>query len=360
MKTTLFPLVLLTLLCFCPVPSQGQTAVEKPCSGPVEKMVFGDISPPWLQNTAPNCIAFRPGAPDRIFLGSVYDGLLFSTDGGANWHREYIDFYIDEYTPSWWIRDVLFSEQNPMDGIAVTMAGTYWTSDGGATWYAFSWPCPTMSHMAINSPDGNAAVVSDYTGNLWIYDWNTRTFDMPISVPGAPSCFGISFDQSSPPLLWIASTNRSVWKSPDMGQTLIQFNAGLPASVVVVVADPVLPGRALAAAGPDLFTTDSAKKGGGRKPVWFPTGAGLPGTTIHSLIHDPVDPKRVFAGTQDFGIFISIDRGATWNPLTRDWMTHMNIVDLGINPERPGFLLAAGHSGSPDAGGLYKIPIRRP
>ncbi len=335
----------------------GLSSAQDP-SSPIQ-IPWGDISPPWFQNSCPIQIAFQPGARESIFVGSTFDGLLFSLNSGKDWHREYIDFYIDEYMASWWVRDVLFGDLNPLDGIAVTMAGSYWTDNGGASWYRFDWPSPSMSHMAINTPDGSKAVVSDYTGNIWIYHWDTRSFDMPIPVPSAASCLGISFDQSAPPMLYIGTTNAGVYRTLDLGQTLQSFGGGLPATVLIVVADPVVPGLVKAAAGPNLYTTNPAKMGGRKAPLWFPTGAGLPGTDIMCVVHDPIDPDRMFAGLVDLGIYISTDRGANWEELILDWMIHKTIVDLAINPENPGFLLAAGHSGSPTAGGLYKIPIHR-
>ncbi len=330
------------------------SATQTP-SAPV-RIPWGDISPPWFQDSCPTQIAFRPGSKESLFVGSTFDGLLYSLNGGKDWYRNYHDFYIDEYTASWWVRDVVFCDADPQNGLAVTMAGTYWSDDGGMSWYPHGWPSPGMSHMAINAPDSLKAVVSGYTGDLWIYDWATRSFDMPIPVPGAASVLGISFDQSTPPMLYIGTTNSYVYRTDDLGQRFQSFGGGLPATVLTVVADPAVPGLVKAAAGPNLYTTNPAKT---RAPLWFPIGNGLPGAEIMCLVHDPVDPDRMFAGFVDLGIYVSVDRGQNWEEFSFSWIVHKTIVDLAINPENPGFLLAAGHSGSSVNGGLYKIPIRR-
>jgi hypothetical protein len=196
-------------------------------------------------------------------------------------------------------------------------------------------------------------------GNLWIYDWASHTFDAPIVVPGAASVLGISFDQSNPSMLYIGTTNAYAYRTPDLGQTLIKFGGGLPATVLTVVADPVSPGLVKAAAGPDLYTTDPGDSFDPDAPLWFPIGIGLPGADIMCLVHDPIEPDRIFIGLKDLGIYVSYDRGENWEELAVDWMVHKTIVDLAINPENPGFLVAAGHSGYSDEGGLYRIPIRR-
>jgi|GEM_PF-6371961 len=317
-----------------------------------------DISPSWLQSTSPCQITFQPGTPGRILLGTCTEGLCFSSDHGATWSREYSDFFIDVGIPSWWIRDVIFNPGNPQEALAVTMSGSYWSDNGGHSWLRHQGSMmPTSAHMLTNSPDGTYAFASEYFGSLFRYDWNAMAWDNELVVHYGMGLYGISFDRSSPARLYMGSEFYDAAVSIDMGQSFFSFSEGLPGPAIPMVADPEVPDRVLAASGSNIYVKPELKS---RRPVWFLHSSGLPGTTVLSLIHDPRDPNRMFAGTVDEGVHYSLDRGATWQPLTRKGLDHLSVVDLAINPEKPGWLLAAGHSGGPASGGLFKIRLLRP
>jgi hypothetical protein len=314
-----------------------------------------DISPHWLQGTCPTQIAFKPGSPDQLWLGTCFEGLLYSYSLGETWYREYIDFWYDDTIPSWWIRDILFNPQNPTQGIAVTMSGTFWTDDGGLHWHKQGSPRPEMSHMAINSPDNSLAISSDYMGRIWRYHWNAHAWDSALEIHYGQSCLGISFDQSNPEKLYIASGFSGMLVSEDLGLSYYYLGTGLPKSALVVVADPVVPDMALAASGPNLYRTLSPAS----KPFWFTYGAGLPGTNILCMVHDPANPDRVFAGLVDRGVYVSLDRGANWKAIPVSGMgVYTTVADLGINPEQPEFLYAVSHQGGASDGALFRIQIR--
>jgi len=322
-----------------------------------QALQWTDISPIWLQTTSPMQISFQPGSPERILLGTCMEGLCDSWDHGVTWSKEYNDFFIDESIPSYWITDVIFNPANAQEALAVTMSGSYFSTNGGGSWQRHGgYTMPTSSKMLVNSPDGMYAFATEFFGSLFRYDWNSMTWDTELVVHYGVGLYDLSFDQSVPAKLYMGSGLHYIAVSTDMGQHCYFYGGGLPGPALPVLADPEIPDRVLAASGPDLFVKPESKS---RKPVWFPYGSGLPGTTIHVIIHDPRDPNLMFAGTQDEGVYFSLDRGATWQPLTVRGLDHLTVIDLAINPEKPGFLLAAGHNGGPTSGGLYKIRILR-
>ncbi len=77
---------------------------------------------------------------------------------------------------------------------------------------------------------------------------------------------------------------------------------------------------------------------------------------VVALIHDPLDPNRVFLGTGD-GVYVSTDRGESFVQLTRAGMTSLVVSDLAIHPLDPNWLYAACHDGGPGSGGVFKIRI---
>ncbi len=333
------------------------TAAGATTATPPQPRVWDDVSPSWLSATYPMTVNFQPGSPDRILLGTSTEGLCNSIDHGVTWTREYNDFYIADDIPSWWITDVAFNPANAMEAVAVTMSGSYRSSNGGSSWTRHPGPLmPTSSQQIVNSPDGTKAMASEFFGSLFRYDWATGVWENELVVHYGAGLFEMSFDQSVPSRLYIGSGLLKMVVSPDLGNTYYSFSEGLPTSVLHLVADPEIPDRVLAAAGSELYVKPEAKS---RRPVWFPHGSGLPGTTIHTLIHDPLDANRMFVGTQEEGVYVSADRGFTWRPMTRHGLDHLNVVNVAINPENPSFLLAASHSaGNPAGSGLYRIRIR--
>ena len=49
---------------------------------PAQPLQWEDISPIWLQGTSPMRVTFQPGSPERILLGTAFEGLLNSEDHG--------------------------------------------------------------------------------------------------------------------------------------------------------------------------------------------------------------------------------------------------------------------------------------
>lgn len=81
-------------------------------------------------------VAVAPSAPDVIYVMSVSEGgtvrLARSSDAGVSWH---------DVTPAgdvWGPVDLQVHPQNPDTVYAVTWAGAFRTSDGGASWQAAS------------------------------------------------------------------------------------------------------------------------------------------------------------------------------------------------------------------------------
>jgi hypothetical protein len=58
----------------------------------------------------------------------------------------------------------------------------------------------------------------------------------------------------------------------------------------------------------------SGLRGHGSGPSWQPGAGGL---CLHTILLDPVDPKRIFIAISAAGAFRSDDAGATWRPINR-------------------------------------------
>jgi len=89
---------------------------------------------------------------------------------------------------------------------------------------------------------------------------------------------------------------------------------------------------------PYLFTTDDSGA------TWRAISAGIPSNhPIKGFREDPINPNLLFAGTE-FGIFMSLDRGAHWQSI-KDGLPTVSVDDIEIHP-RDHDLIAATHGRS--------------
>ena len=66
------------------------------------------------------------------------------------------------------------------------------------------------------------------------------------------------------------------------------------------------------------------------------------------MVIDPRDPDVMYVGTQDAGIYKSVDSGASWQPANQG-LSHATILSLAIDPQEPRRLYAGIFND-----GLYK------
>jgi len=104
--------------------------------------------------------------------------------------------------------------------------------------------------------------------------------------------------------------------------------AGMPARYIGRIAiDPTNPDVAYVCyggfnipAGQHIWKTTNLTSG---LPTWVASGTGLADVPVNAFAIDPVQPMRLFAGT-DVGVYQSNDGGATWAP----WTTGMPVVSV--------------------------------
>src|SRR5947209_2349579 len=126
----------------------------------VARFRLGDPEPQLLlKGSDARCIAIDPRDPERVYVGTMDNGLWFSTDGGASWREAGPS--IDEPR----VLSVAVSRSHVRSGMSVVYAGTeptnlYRSEDGGSTWQllpalrklpsASSWsfpPRPSTHHV---------------------------------------------------------------------------------------------------------------------------------------------------------------------------------------------------------------------
>ena len=98
------------------------------------------------------------------------------------------------------------------------------------------------------------------------------------------------------------------------------------------------------------WTELSGLRGHGSGPHWAP-GAG--GMCLHTILLDPVDPKRIFIAISAAGAFRTDDGGETWQPINRglhsQYIPDPNaevghcVHHIAMNPARPRTLFMQKH-----------------
>ena len=75
---------------------------------------------------------------------------------------------------------------------------------------------------------------------------------------------------------------------------------------------------------------------------WMPIGPG--GITVTAIAINPQAPEILYIGTDLFGIFKSIDGGATWTAASTG-LNNLDIMTLAINPQTPDIVYAGTFGG---------------
>jgi photosystem II stability/assembly factor-like uncharacterized protein len=91
---------------------------------------------------------------------------------------------------------------------------------------------------------------------------------------------------------------------------------------------------------------------------WAHRGPNNVGGRTRSLIIDPKNADRMWAGSVSGGIWYSSDRGTSWAPVN-DWLPNLAVCCLAIDPRNPQFMYAGTGEGffNGDAlggAGIYK------
>ncbi|MAG71927.1 MAG: hypothetical protein QF463_07205 [Vicinamibacterales bacterium] len=216
---------------------------------------------------------------------------------------------------------------SPHDANRIYLGGNrlFTSSDRGETWSASSdlTRAEDRDELPIMGRVPDDTTLSRHDGTS---SWGTIT-----TLAESPVAAGV---------LWIGTDDGLVQVSRDEGQTWTSQSGRFPglddarALVSRVVASNADPGRAYAAFDrhslddfrPYLFTTDDY---GGS---WRALGSALPDDAgwVNVVVEHPTEPDLLFAGTET-GLFVSIDRGATWSRLRGNFPT-VPVDDLVIHP----------------------------
>ena len=242
----------------------------------------------------------------------LLSGLLYSSDGGENWHAG-----------SWpgvgdWPDELAL---DPIDSLTGYMVGTnsidvtsiYKTTDGGASWVVSCWPGCSAHGLAVEQShsgyvigvQGEWSVVSTDAGETWMSRPGPnygKDVGCPRWSPGSFLAVGAS----------ASGTDYGVWQSWDLGETWVECGEGLPPapeewtwSLAHIAAHPTEPDLYVALEGSGVWRW---RLQGAVVPAAVPGRSGM-GLSIHPNPTPGSFAVRVYLPTAERARLDLIDAG---------------------------------------------------
>jgi photosystem II stability/assembly factor-like uncharacterized protein len=214
------------------------------------------------------------------------------------------------------------------------------------TEYRFHWKTPfILSHH-------NPRIF--YCGGNYVFRSLNRGDDLrrispQVSRTARGSATALAESPLDPGVLYVGSDDGALWATRDGGHewTDVTKNVGLPGPrhVATIEASRYVAGRAYVAFdghrsdddAPHPYVTEDYGK------TWRPLRGNLPDGSTRCLREDVVNPDLLYLGTE-FGLWISLDRGAEWARLNNNLPT-VAVHEIAVHPTA-GEIVAGTHGRS--------------
>lgn len=263
-------------------------------------------------------IAIHPFDNQRIFLGTIENGIYQSTNGGGEW------FHLDSDSLEETMRVIKFHPLGPDTMFACTIRGIFRSNDGGLNWSCVILPigntnefrtfaiCPANPSIMLTGAIGDI-LKSTNGGQNWSRIWVGTSIQ------------DIEFDPLDSNRVYYASeasiTRNSIFRSDDKGETWINIHNDLDTSGVIwdFTIDPIEPQIIyLAQWVPFDSSTRCVSKttdGGNHWIDITPPDLSRAWTT-HVTI-SPSDHNTVYVCTFADGVLRTCDGGNTWHKINQ-------------------------------------------
>lgn len=269
----------------------------------------------WIQTNWPASNSFFSlyTSQDKVFAriwDSLNGGRMFlTTDDGTNWTQiGSADSNID-------ILSIVMLDSKILAG---TWNGFYLSTDGGKTWDAVTptgipADTPIWSVVMINS-----TLFAGITGGIYESLDNGSTWTEASS--GIPVDARITSIVASGNAILAGSASKGVFKTTNGGTNWTAINSGLTDTRISQVA--VLGTRLFAVTLTGVFISDNSGTS------WATDNSGLENVNCFVVVND-----RLFAGTDDNGVYLSVDSGVTWNSFSSGIPANTRIWSLAVSSD---------------------------
>jgi photosystem II stability/assembly factor-like uncharacterized protein len=256
-------------------------------------------SPP--NSTGAPALAIAPGAPQVIWVGTRAGTVVTSSDGGSTWQ----DHSNGLPTPlGAGLQQLVVDPAQPAMAYVLDAGEVYSTSSGS---WAAAFPTPpdgAVSALAIAPGTPETVIVADGSGLGRSTDGGQTWSGLDVASAREHPGFVLTVDPTNPSSVWLGSYG--LFHSTDAGAHVAWVSdAGRRGSLNTILADPNDDQRLYAGTDSDgVLRSDD----GGR--TWQATGDELVGQ-VRGLTADPYTPDTVLAIASG-GLYRSADDGDTW------------------------------------------------
>jgi photosystem II stability/assembly factor-like uncharacterized protein len=308
-----------------------------------------------------SAIAIDPGHSETVYVGTAgsfsddcsqfMGGVYKSIDGGASWisvssglpHHDIQMLAIDPVDPS-----TIYAATQGIIGLCgnTTAGNIFKSTNAGVTWEMLSYSFPDVvvdaltfdpsdsTIMYAGTSDGisYAASVRDATphdGQASLFKSTDRGSTWTkLQLPGASgttipagiislgsvldvfsfdgSVSSVAIDPQRPYIVYVVQGGQ-VLKSTTAGGNWVLLNSGLRAVAQTLIIDPANTSQLYAGTWNGVFKSSNGAVN------WMWSTAGLGTVPVNVVAIDPVNPSKVYAGSDFSGLFKSGDAGVSWD-----------------------------------------------
>ena len=293
-----------------------------------------------------------PTNPSVLYAGSLWGGVLKSTDWGAQWR----DMNKGLTNPR--VRTLVIDPINSSTLYAGTEGGgVFQSTDGGANWVVINNDLTILDvrALAIDPNDSSSLYAGTIGGVFKSVDQGASWVEINSGLTGF-IVLTLAVDPSNPSILYAGTLDAGVFRSTDQGASWAAPSSG-PSGIRALAIDPTNPSTLYVSTGDGVFK--SINEG----TSWERINSGLTNTNVRVLTIDPTNSSTLYAGTSGGGVFRSADGGASWVE-ANSGLTNMDVRTVAIDPTNASLLYAGTFGGgvfrSTDGGSTWVEDLEKP
>lgn len=298
------------------------------------------VSPKPGQDMVVSEIAINPQDSDVVFVGSLFQGLFRSEDGGRSWRQLGKGYFGASYDRSE-IRGLVLDPSAPSTVyVSVEGKGVFRSLDAGQVWTRASAGLPRSSSgtLAIDPMDPEILYIgvdrapSDvYMTQNGGFAWRPR----PTGMAHAWTRTRVTVCPTAPSTVY-AMTGQLLVTSGDRGSHWEASGLGLEGAYVSFLAAAPSASRQLFAGSQDMGVVRTRDNG----KLWEGLSTGFGDASVRAVLTDPRQSRILYAMTSDRGAYTSGNSGKTWLPMNTGLSDFVRLNALLVDPADPDHLLA--------------------
>jgi photosystem II stability/assembly factor-like uncharacterized protein len=223
--------------------------------------------------------------------------IAVSPDGGATWERR--DAGLEDFS----VRAIAIDPNDAKFVVVGGLTGVYRSTDAGKSWEKISDQINVES-LAIHPANRDRIYVGTWRQGWRTDDGGKNWKHIAEGMVLDTDMFNITIDPSNPDNIWVATCGW-VYNSVNGGDNWTRYKDGFDnRRIHDVRIDPVDPNVIYAGSVAGLYRSDN--KG---KLFGIASDAGL---VINSIVLHPERPKRIVLGIEGDGVYVSHDRGKSY------------------------------------------------